>query len=286
MKICILASGSTGNCIFLLYKSTRILIDAGISARETIRRLAQIGEKLSSINAICLTHEHADHVTGLAVLHKNYGINLYANAGTLAALQSTSNIGQFKWHVFTTGSPFYIDDLTLEPFAVPHDAYEPVGFIISSADTRVGIVTDIGISTCLARNRLKGCHVLVIESNHDEQLLAGARRPWSIKQRITSRQGHLSNHDAAEMIAEVASPNLKCVFLFHLSQDCNRPELALKETAGALKHRGYSGVDVLATYPKKISIVWSSSAASNSYHEPVQVSQPALLGDRSNKEKT
>jgi len=257
VKICVLASGSSGNCTFVGSESTRILIDAGLSGRETMRRLEEIGEDLSTVQAVCLTHEHSDHIAGLGILHLRSGIDLYANSGTIEALRQDPKLQELTWHVFTTGALFQIGDITLEPFAVSHDAYEPVGFIISSGDTRAGIVTDIGVSTHLVRERLRRCHVLVIESNHDEQLLASANRPWSLKQRITGRQGHLSNQHAAEMIAEVAGQDLVCVYLSHLSQDCNRPDLALSTTTNALKKQGYSEVHVALTYPDRISEIWA-----------------------------
>ncbi len=257
MKICVLGSGSSGNCTFVCSETTRILIDAGLSGRETVRRLDQIGEKPSDFQAICLTHEHSDHIVGLGVLHSRFGVDLYANSGTMEAIQRVPKMRRLKWHVFTTGSAFEIGDLILEPFAVPHDAYEPVGFIVSSGDTRIGIVTDMGMCTHLIRERLKSCQVLVVESNHDEQLLLDAKRPWYLKQRISGRHGHLSNKRAAEMIVDVASSHLICVFLSHLSLDCNSPDLALKTTRNALKLHGHQHVQVSLTYPDQISEIWS-----------------------------
>lgn len=258
MKICVLASGSSGNCIYAGAESTHVLIDAGMSGRETLNRLEQVGVKLSAIAAVCLTHEHGDHIVGLGVLHARHGIPLYANAGTIEAVRMDEKFRGLAWHVFSTGSIFQIGNLTFDPFAVSHDAYEPVGFIVTSGPVRVGVVTDIGVSTHLVRERLKHCRALIIESNHDERLLADARRPWSLKQRIAGRQGHLSNQHAAELIAEIAGPDLSHVFLSHLSAECNRPELALKTTQTALSRHGHAHVRVSLTYPDRISEVWSS----------------------------
>lgn len=258
MKICVLASGSSGNCIFAESATTRILIDAGLSGRETARRLELIGAELPSIKGICLTHEHGDHTAGLATLHTRSGIPLYANTGTIEAIRKDAKLHNLKWQVFTTGADFTIGDLTITPFSVSHDAYEPVGFIVASARARVGIVTDIGVSTHLVRERLRRCQVLIIESNHDERLLTDAQRPWYLKQRIAGRQGHLSNQHAAELIAEIADSDLHQIFLFHLSQDCNRPELALQPTREALHRRGLDHVQVNLTYADQISEIWTT----------------------------
>lgn len=258
MKMCVLASGSSGNCIYVGTDTTHVLIDAGMSGRETAHRLDQIGVKISDVQAICLTHEHSDHIAGLNVLHSRYGMDLYANAGTIEAVRADPKLSDLAWHVFTTGSVFQIGNLSLDPFSVSHDAYEPVGFVVASESVRVGIVTDIGVSTHLVRERLKPCRALILEANHDEHLLANARRPWSLKQRITSRQGHLSNQHAAELIADVANSDLRQVFLSHLSADCNRPDLALKTVREALQVCGQSHVQVKPTFPDRISDMWDS----------------------------
>jgi len=256
MKVCVLASGSSGNCIYAESATTRILIDAGLSGRETARRLEQIGASLPSIQGICLTHEHGDHTAGLAALHMRKGIPLYANTGTIEAIRKDDKLRNLKWQVFTTGADFSIGDLTITPFSVSHDAYEPVGFIVAAGRVRLRIVTDIGVCTHLVQERLRHCQALIIESNHDERLLTDAQRPWHLKQRIAGRQGHLSNQHAAELIAEIAGPDLNRVFLFHLSLDCNRPELALKPTCEALRRRGLDHVHVSLTYAHQISEIW------------------------------
>lgn len=263
MRVCVLASGSSGNCIFMESATTRILIDAGLSGRETARRLAMIGASIPSIQGICLTHEHSDHTAGLATLHMRAGLPLYANAGTIEAIRQDDKLRKLKWQVFTTGADFSIGDLKISPFSVSHDAYEPVGFIVAAGQVRAGIVTDIGISTHLVQERLRHCQVLVVEANHDEQLLTDARRPWHLKQRIAGRQGHLSNQHAAQLIATIADSTLKKVFLFHLSLDCNRPELALKPTCDALHRRGLDHVQVSLTYADQISTIWGEHNPQN-----------------------
>jgi len=256
MNMCILASGSSGNCIYIASATTGVLIDAGLSGRETAKRLAAADAGLDTIRAVCLTHEHSDHIAGLGVLQSRHGWPVYANRGTIDALSADARLAALPWKVFATGSPFVVGDLTLEPFAVSHDAFEPVGFVVSCAEGRVGLVTDIGVVTHLVRERLRHCHALVVESNHDEQLLHGADRPWYLKQRIAGRQGHLSNQSAAELVADVAGTEVDTVFLTHLSQDCNRPDLALSTMTAHLQTHGLPQVAVKLGYADRISEVW------------------------------
>jgi len=255
LKICVLASGSSGNCICVASDRTAVLIDAGLSYRGTCRRLEPMGVDVAAITAVCLTHEHDDHKACLGVLHRRLGPALYANAGTIEALERNESLRGLPWNVFTPGSPFELGDLVVEPFSVPHDSYDPVGFVVNCGGARVGIVTDMGTATGLIRERLKRCQTVVVESNHDEALLKEAERPWSLKQRIAGRQGHLSNQEAGKLVAEIARPHLKVVFLAHLSDECNRPELALAAVRHALEDAGCHGVDVKLTYPDRPSDV-------------------------------
>lgn len=257
MKACILASGSSGNCIFVGSRQERVLIDAGLSARETARRLDQIGVPVSTISAVCLTHEHSDHIAGLVTLHQRHGLRLFANSGTIEAIRHDVKLHHLPWQTFSTGVPFQIGDLTFDPFPVSHDAYEPVGFVVACENTKLGIVTDIGAATHLVREHLRHCQALIVEANHDEYLLSGARRPWVLKQRIAGRQGHLSNVHAAQMIVAIASPALRQVFLCHISQECNRPELALKEVKNAVAKRGFKDIQVKLTFANQISEIWT-----------------------------
>jgi phosphoribosyl 1,2-cyclic phosphodiesterase len=248
LKLCVLASGSSGNCTFIGTERTRILIDAGLSARKTAERLAQIGEQMEHIDAICVSHEHGDHIAGLRVLQKNHGIPVYANAGTFERIG-----GDIKGSCFTTGSPFTIGDFTIHPFPVPHDANDPVGFIFSAGSRSVGIATDIGMVTNALRERLRKCHAVVIEANHDETLLHEANRPWSLKQRIRGNQGHLSNRTAAALMAEIAGEGLQHLFLAHLSADCNSPQHARKMFETLLAEAGHTHVTVRLTCAECVS---------------------------------
>ncbi len=265
MKLCVLGSGSTGNCIFACSGHTRLLIDAGLSAKNTAGKLDEIGVALDDIQAVCLTHEHSDHTRGLRVLCGRHDIPVYANAGTVDALEARGHVAGVHWNVFTTGEPFTVGDIRVEPFPVPHDAYEPVGFVLSApqadgALVRIGIVTDMGMATELVRQRLKECHALVLEANHDDTLLQHAQRPWSLKQRITGRQGHFSNAQALALLTEVAHPALHTVFLAHLSSDCNNPDQALHLVRDGLGGSGHGQTVVQMTWPQRISQVWESPA--------------------------
>jgi phosphoribosyl 1,2-cyclic phosphodiesterase len=242
LKLCVLASGSSGNCTFIGTEKTRILIDAGLSARRTAERLAEIGERVEDINAICVSHEHGDHIAGIRVLQKNYGMPVYANAGTFEMIG-----GDIKGARFTTGSPFCVGDFSIHPFPVPHDANDPVGFIFSAGNLKVGVATDIGMVTNALRERLRKCHVVVIEANHDETLLHEADRPWSLKQRIRGNQGHLSNRTAAALMAEIAGEGLEHLFLAHLSSDCNSPHHARTTFETVLAEAGHTHVKVRLT---------------------------------------
>lgn len=259
LRLCVLGSSSSGNSTYVGTPTTGLLVDAGLSARETLRRLESIRIVPEQVRAICLTHEHSDHTAGLVVLSARCGAALYANRGTIDGLRVRGFGEELAWNVFETGSPFQVGDLTVEPFTVPHDAYDPVGFIVRSGDIRVGVVTDIGMVTNLARERLRNCHAIVIESNHDEGMLRDAKRPWHLKQRILGRQGHLSNESASQLIAEVAGPSLTAVYLAHLSSECNRPELAHRETLETLRRRGLDSVAVHITAAGRASEVWESA---------------------------
>ena len=238
---------------------TAVLIDAGLTAKETGRRLGEIGVPLSDIQAICLTHEHGDHIAGLRVLHRRFGVPVYANSGTAEGADGSVGEGQLEWRIFTTGMPFQIGELEITPFSVPHDAYDPVGFVIRHGGAQLGLVTDAGTVTTLVRERLRGCQAIMIECNHDEQMLKDSKRPWALKQRIFGRQGHLSNASAAALLADVAEAGLTHVFLAHLSSECNRVEAATQAVRASLDERGFSRVSITVALRDRVSVVWTSA---------------------------
>ncbi len=236
MRFSILGSGSSGNAALLQTDNTRVLVDAGFSARRLAEMLEAIGEKLENIDAIFLTHEHGDHAAGLTGLARYPAIKVFANRGTAQLLQ-TGLKHLIAWQHFETGSTFRFRDLEISSFAVPHDAQDPVGFLISHGEDdllsprrSLAWLTDLGHAPQHVRERIREADVLVVEANHCSQMLqADTKRPWSTKQRISGRHGHLSNEGARELLASVASPRWRHVFLTHLSRDCN--SLAAVEAA-------------------------------------------------------
>lgn len=244
MRMVVLGSGSGGNATLLQCGVKTLLIDAGLSAKQLVLRMERVGVDPEALDGILLTHEHSDHTRGLDVFLRKRNVPVYANAMTKEALQWGLK-STVQWKVFSTGQAFHIDTIEVYPFAIPHDAAEPVGFTLVADETKFGLVTDVGYTTQSMRMHLKEAHAIFVESNYDEGLLeADTKRPWSTKQRIASRHGHLSNVQAGELMAEVASTRLAHVVLGHLSSDCNTPEVAKKAVLKALNEQHFFDVEV------------------------------------------
>ncbi len=241
LRFTILGSGSSGNCALVESGTTRILVDAGFSARQIARRLEPMGLNIKDIGGILLTHEHSDHTAGLRVLCGKHNLPLYCNRLTAECLRD--GLSAFAgWRLFATGDRLLIGDLSVETFPVPHDASDPVGFVLENDGARVGFLTDLGHATELVIERIRRCQIVVLEANHDLALLhSDARRPWSVKQRILSRHGHLSNESAAGVLRRVVHADLSHLFLGHLSSDCNTPELALAAIGAVIDELGLRG---------------------------------------------
>jgi phosphoribosyl 1,2-cyclic phosphodiesterase len=253
VQFTILGSGSGGNCAYLETDETRLLIDAGFSGRQIRQRLASIGRSPESLNGILITHEHTDHIQGLAALCAKLQTPIYCNRFTFEAIQSQVDI-PLNARIFATGATFDLGDIVVESFSVPHDASDPVGFLLRTACGNLGFLTDLGHATKLVVERVRPARVLVLETNHDHQLLQNdLRRPWSVKQRIQSRHGHLSNEDAAELAAQIVSADLQQLYLGHLSRDCNRPELAHAAVSRRLEQLGARHVRVECTSQLAVS---------------------------------
>jgi len=242
VQLTILGSGSAGNCAFLETEETRILIDAGLSARQIRVRLASIGRVPENLTGILLTHEHSDHVQGLPGLCDKFHIPVYCNRPTKEAIEFQTQ-ARLDSRLFSTGASFAIGDITVETFMVPHDAHDPVGFVLRTAAGNIGFLTDLGQATKLVLERVRTANVLLLEANHDVRLLQDClHRPWSLKQRILSRHGHLSNDAAADAAEQVVSAGLRHLYLGHLSRECNRPDLALRTISDRLVRIGANHV--------------------------------------------
>jgi phosphoribosyl 1,2-cyclic phosphodiesterase len=232
-SLCILGSGSAGNCTLVTAGRTTLLIDAGFSARETARRWRLSGAPLASPAGILLTHEHGDHVRGAAVVSRQLGAPIYCRASVARAV----GLSDATTHGVETlpETPFRVGDLLVTPFPVPHDAEETVGFLFEGEGIRCGYATDMGRVTEDVRAHLRGCHILAIEANHDVDLTREGPYPWSLKRRILSDVGHLSNEAASDLLAEIVGPETIAVRLAHLSETNNSPERALVAARGGLE---------------------------------------------------
>jgi len=246
LAVTILGSGSAGNCALVETPGCRLLVDGGLSARQICARLAAASVDPAGIDAILVTHEHIDHAGGLDVFCRKFATPVYCNALTADAIRRT---GRDDWRkdfrLFLTGSEFTVADIVVQTFSVPHDAADPIGFVLHHGRASLGFCTDLGFATKLVHERLRNAATVVIETNHDEKLLQeDSRRPWPVKQRIMSRHGHLSNAAAAEVLAALTAHGLRRAILGHLSRDCNTPALALGAVNSRLAADGVTPADV------------------------------------------
>jgi phosphoribosyl 1,2-cyclic phosphodiesterase len=226
VQFTVLGSGSSGNCACLETDETRLLIDAGLTGRQIRQRLLAIGRAPENLTGILITHEHSDHIQGLTGLAAKLRVPIYCNRLTKEAIEVQLQT-KLEFRLFATGASFEVGDVLVDTFSVPHDAYDPVGFLIRTSVGNIGFLTDLGHATKLVIERVRPANILLLETNHDVKMLQDdPRRPWSIKQRILSRHGHLSNESAAQLAEQIATADLRHLYLGHLSSDCNRPELA------------------------------------------------------------
>jgi phosphoribosyl 1,2-cyclic phosphodiesterase len=232
LTVCVLASGSKGNAVYVSDGQTAVLVDAGPSGVEIERRLGSCGLAPDRLQAIVVSHEHADHINGVGVLSRRYRLPVYLNRKTAGAAK---RIGRLHCvNSFDCGSVFHIGNLHIHPFSLSHDAEDPAGFTIQTNGIKIGLATDLGVVTAMVKEHLKGCRALILEANHDTRMLIDGPYPWPLKQRIQSRLGHLSNTDSRQLLCEVAHADLEHVILAHLSEINNTPETALNAIAPAL----------------------------------------------------
>lgn len=244
---CPLASGSKGNSIFIGTPSTRILIDAGLSASAIAARLEEIGVDYRTIQAIVITHEHTDHIKGLATIAERWKIPVLANSETAKGICAALGMRP-RFKIFTTGETFEFGDLKIHPFSVPHDTLDPVAFTVEWEGIKVGFCADLGHATSLVRKCLERCDYLYLEANHEPSMVHASARPQIYKQRVLGKQGHLSNQDCADLLASLLHAKLKHVHLAHLSSECNAEEAALRAISAVV-----SGVEISIAYQDKIS---------------------------------
>src|SRR3984957_7815366 len=244
VTVSMLASGSRGNCAYVSCSRTRILVDAGISCRETFKRMKLLGEDPQSLSAILITHEHSDHVYGLATLAKKLRIPIFMTGATHAAwARAMRTVNGERPQLeqmerFESGHRFQVGDIEVKPFTIPHDAADPVGFTFRVEGAKVSVATDLGYLPANVREHVRGSDILIMESNHDVEMLRGGSYPWSVKQRVASNVGHLSNEKLADFFTSDYDNSAAFVVLAHLSEQNNHPEIARREADKALATRG------------------------------------------------
>ncbi len=235
IKFCSLYSGSSGNSLFIGTERTKILIDAGLSGKRILEALCSIGENPAELSAILISHEHVDHVRGAGIVSRKQNVPIYANESTWNAMEN--GLGPVKLEnrvAFTTGEEFEIGDICVRPFSIPHDAAEPVGYNFFVQGKRITTATDIGHMNRELLSYIEGNDLLLLESNHDIEMLKVGPYPWPLKKRILGDHGHLSNENCAKVIAYLAERGTRRFILGHLSQENNFPELAYQTTYNAL----------------------------------------------------
>jgi phosphoribosyl 1,2-cyclic phosphodiesterase len=233
-RFAFLGSGSEGNALVVQVGKTCVLMDCGFNLTESISRLARLGLKPESLSGIVVTHEHGDHIAGVARMAKHYALPVWLTHGTLRAqfksLGKLPDVTEINPH-----SSFSIGELQVQPYPVPHDAAEPVQYVFGDGPKRLGVLTDVGSSTPHIEQTLNGCSALVLECNHDAQLLAEGDYPVSLKQRVGGRFGHLNNRAAADLLSKLDNSKLQHIVAAHLSRKNNTPALAIKALSGALR---------------------------------------------------
>ena len=235
LRVCVLGSGSKGNATLVATEKTRVLVDAGLSRRETYARLASAGEPTEGFDAILVSHEHTDHINGLRLLGMDWKAPIYITHATHQAITWDPQLSAFE--MFTPGEKFTVGDIEVTSFSIPHDATDPVAFTLEADGIKVGIVTDLGYVHEVVKQRVKGCHCLVFESNHDLDMLKIGPYPWHVKQRVMGRHGHLSNVATAGFLAEDFDGAALVLVLAHLSETNNHPEIARLTAEQALDQR-------------------------------------------------
>lgn len=229
MRMCSIASGSSGNCIYVGTDATHLLVDVGVSCKKTVEGLNQLGLTGKDIDGILITHEHADHVNGLGVLSRKFGIPIYSTAGTIEAIKKIKNLGAIDeslFHEIKADEKMILKDITVNPMKISHDAAQPVAYRFQYGNKRMAVVTDLGTYDEYTVECLKGMDALVMEANHDINMLQVGPYPYYLKQRILGNRGHLSNELSGKLLSRILHDHLQTVCLGHLSKENNLEELA------------------------------------------------------------
>ncbi len=248
MRMCSIASGSSGNCTYIGSDTTHLLVDVGIGRKKTEEGLKKLGVKPEELDGIFITHEHADHINGLGVMARKYGVPVYGTKGTLDAIRKVSSLGQIDSSLFQevqADAKIIVKDLTVKPMRISHDAAEPVGYRIIHGKKKVGIVTDLGCYNDYTIECLKGMNALLLEANHDVNMLQVGPYPYYLKRRILGERGHLSNELSGRLLSRLLNDGMQAVVLGHLSKDNNLPELAYETVRVeiAMADNGYKAGD-------------------------------------------
>lgn len=250
MRFSVLGSGSRGNSVYVESGQTAILIDGGFSGKELAKRLCSIGRDIANVKAICVTHEHGDHISGVGVISRRCSIPVLANAGTFRG--GEKRLGRLhKRMEFDTGSSVDFEDLKIRSFRISHDTADPVGFVIYDDKFSLGYCTDTGKASHLMARRLIGCNGLILEFNHNPAMLKNGPYPLALQQRVRSSQGHLSNEDGAEFLSSIFSNQLQMIVLAHLSDTNNTPQLARFEAERILRNGNHHQPDLLVASQDK-----------------------------------
>ena len=231
MRVCTIASGSSGNCTYVGSDNTHILIDAGISGKKIEKGLEEAEIKPNELSGILVTHEHIDHINGLGVMARRYGIPIYTSSKTYEAVTATAKVGNIPDGLFRSieaDTPFIIGDLGIDPFSTSHDAADPMGFRVELNGKAFASATDLGYYNDYIVSKLKNLDVLLIESNHDVNMLEAGAYPYQLKRRILGDKGHLSNSTAGLLLNEILHDGMKHIMLGHLSKENNYPALAFQ----------------------------------------------------------
>lgn len=235
VRVCVLGSGSKGNSTLVATETTRVLVDAGFNRRETYARLTAVGERTDGFDAILISHEHIDHVSGLRLLGIDCRAPIFITGPTRDVLSWDPKLCAIE--IMTPGAKFIVGDVEITPFSIPHDATDPVAFTLEADGIKIGVVTDLGYVHEVVKQRVKGCQCLIFESNHDLDMLKVGPYPWHIKQRVMSRHGHLSNLATAGFLTEDFDGTAQVLILAHLSETNNHPEIARLTAEQALAER-------------------------------------------------